>query len=106
MDHFSVVRVASAFLKIPTIWYNNKSTIELFGNLMLHASTKHIDLDIYFVRKKIQQKILELEYIPTTDQIADILSKALSSFRFLLIKNKLRVESLVTLSLRGDVKQS
>ena len=70
---------------------------------MLHAGTKHIEINIYFVREKIRNKQVEVRHVPSFDQIAYALIKALSSSHFMLLRDKLRVESLSTLSLRGNV---
>ncbi|KAL5772668.1 hypothetical protein ACOSQ2_012592 [Xanthoceras sorbifolium] len=37
----------------PTVWCDNLSTIALSSNSVLHARTKHIELDLYFVRDKV-----------------------------------------------------
>lgn len=41
--------------RIPIIWCDNLSTVHLSANLVLHARTKHIKLDLYFVREKVAQ---------------------------------------------------
>ncbi|KAM6587036.1 hypothetical protein CsatA_009641 [Cannabis sativa] len=88
----------------PTIWCDNLSTVLMSANPILHARTKHIELDLYFVREKVLAKALVVKHTPAYDQTADILTKALSNSRFLLLRDKLRIVSLSTLSLRGDVK--
>ena len=92
--------------KNPVIWCDNVSTVMLAGNPVLHARTKHIELDLYFVREKVLQKKLEIKHVPSQDQTADILTKATSSSRFADMRSKLRVEQLSTLSLRGDVRNN
>ena len=39
--------------KIPIIWCDNLSTVQLATNPILHARTKHVELDLYFVREKV-----------------------------------------------------
>ena len=48
------LRVATT--KIPIIWCDNLSTVQLATNPVLHARTKHVELDLYFVREKVLQK--------------------------------------------------
>ena len=74
------------------------------ANPVLHSRTKHIELDLYFVRERILQKLLHVKHTPAHDQIANILTKPLSSTRFQLLRDKLSVASLTTLSLRGGVR--
>ncbi|XP_062088456.1 uncharacterized mitochondrial protein AtMg00810-like [Humulus lupulus] len=90
----------------PTIWCDNKSTVLMSQNPVLHARTKHIELDLYFVREKIINGQLNVRHTPALHQIVDVLTKALSSTRFLLLRDKLSVISLSTLSLRGGVRDS
>ena len=54
----------------------------LATNPVYHARTKHIEIDIHFVRDKVLQRELEVRYVPSCDQVADCLTKALSSHRF------------------------
>uniref|UniRef100_A0A2N9ILA5 Uncharacterized protein n=1 Tax=Fagus sylvatica TaxID=28930 RepID=A0A2N9ILA5_FAGSY len=62
--------------------------------------TKHLEVDYHYVRDKVVRKELEVCYISTTDQVADIFTKGLSKSRFLLLTNKLMVRSR-PISLRG-----
>ena len=39
--------------KIPIIWCDNLCTVQLATNPILHARTKHVELDLYFVREKV-----------------------------------------------------
>lgn len=74
------------------------------ANPIQHARTKHLELDLYFVREKVVQGQLIVKHIPSANQIADILTKAISKSRIHTLRNNLRVQPLPTLRLRGDVK--
>ncbi|XP_019451717.1 PREDICTED: uncharacterized protein LOC109353811 [Lupinus angustifolius] len=50
---------------IPTIFCDNLSTVAMSHNHVLHNRTKHIELDLYFVRDKIQNKTLTIQHIPS-----------------------------------------
>ena len=90
--------------KTPIIWCDNLSTIHLSANPVLHARSKHIELDLYFVREKVLRKQVEVRHVPAIDQLADIFTKAISSSSFSSFRDKLKVTKLDTLSLRGAVK--
>lgn len=61
-----------------TLWYDNQSTIYMSANSIFHLRIKHIEIDLYFVREKIQRGNLQVNYLPVPYQHADALTKALS----------------------------
>nr|XP_016477947.1 PREDICTED: uncharacterized mitochondrial protein AtMg00810-like [Nicotiana tabacum] len=72
-----------------TIFCDNISSIYLAQNPVQHARTKHVEIDIHFVREKVAAGILRVHYVPSQDQLADLLTKALPSPRLLVLRNKL-----------------
>ena len=86
----------------PRIWCDNVSATYLAANPVFHSRSKHLELDFHFVRDQVRQKHLIVSYIPTTDQLADALTKPLSKTRFLHLKAKLMV--LPPISLRGVLR--
>uniref|UniRef100_A0A803PAZ4 Reverse transcriptase Ty1/copia-type domain-containing protein n=1 Tax=Cannabis sativa TaxID=3483 RepID=A0A803PAZ4_CANSA len=87
----------------PIIWCDNMSACALASNLVFHARTKHIELNVHFVRDKVLQKKLGICYIPSHDQTVDCLTKGLSPSRFKFLVDKLRLVDS-PLRLRGGVK--
>ena len=51
----------------------------LFANPIIDAQTKHIELDIYFIREKVLKKEIDIRHVPANEQVADVLTKAISS---------------------------
>jgi hypothetical protein len=76
---------------IPTLWCDNLSANYLSANPVFHARTKHVEVDFHFVREKVAQGMLAVQFISTEDQIADVFTKPLPSQRFMLLRSKLRV---------------
>ncbi|KAL5554009.1 hypothetical protein UlMin_041410 [Ulmus minor] len=76
---------------IPVLWCDNMSTISLSANPVLHSRTKHIELDLYFVREKVIAKEIEVNHVPSVDQVADVFTKPLSAQFFQRLKKKLTV---------------
>ena len=72
-------------------------------NRVYHARTKYIELDVHFIRNLISEHKLEVRYVPTESQTADVLTKPLSLDHFRLLCSKLTMCALM-LSLRGHVE--
>ncbi|MCH79359.1 retrovirus-related Pol polyprotein from transposon TNT 1-94 [Trifolium medium] len=75
----------------PKVLCDNLSTVSLAHNPTLHHRTKHMELDIFFVREKVINKELIVSHVPAQDQWADTLTKPLSASRFTILRDKLRV---------------
>ena len=69
-------------LQATIIYCDNQGAIALAKNPQFHARTKHIDIQHHFVREKINEGAVQLEYIETEGQVADGLTKALDKIRF------------------------
>lgn len=63
----------------PTLWCDNLRATYLSVNLVLHARTKHVELDYHFVRDQAAAKTLKVSFISSKDQLVDILTKPLST---------------------------
>lgn len=79
------------------------SASALAANPILHARSKHIELDFHFLRDKVIGKHVVIHYVPSIDQIADIMTKGLCQHRFLVMRSKLNV-AISPLCLRRDDK--
>ena len=75
-----------------TIYEDNQSSIALAKNPIHHARTKHIDIQHHFIREKVESGEVDLEYMPTEDMVADVLTKPLPRPKFekLVIQMNLR----------------
>ena len=88
----------------PFLWSENLSIVLIAANLVLHARTKHIEIDLYNVWEKVLNRLVDVPYITTIYQTGVVLTKLISSHLFPALRYKLRVESLSTLGLRGAVR--
>ena len=87
----------------PVLFYDNTSARDMAHNPVMHARTKHIEIDYHFIRDRIVNNALVLQYTPSDEQLADIMTKALPAPRFQNLRTKLTVLH-IPVSLRGDVK--
>ncbi|GJV51120.1 retrovirus-related pol polyprotein from transposon TNT 1-94 [Tanacetum coccineum] len=73
--------------KVP-IFCDNTSAIAISNNLVLHSRTKHIDIRYHFIRDHVLKGDIELHFIPTQYQLADIFTKPLeeSTFKRLIVE--------------------
>nr|GEU82616.1 retrotransposon protein, putative, unclassified [Tanacetum cinerariifolium] len=69
------------FDKIP-MYYDSKATIAISCNPVQHFRTKHIDVRYHFIKEKVEKGIVELFFVRTEYQLADLFTKALSEDRF------------------------
>ncbi|GAA0171888.1 transmembrane signal receptor [Lithospermum erythrorhizon] len=79
--------------RVPTILCDNMGATYLAINPLLHSRIKHVEIDMCFLREKIASRALCVKYVSTVDQLADLLTKGLSTTRFDLLKFKLNVSS-------------
>ncbi|GJZ46327.1 hypothetical protein Tco_0593923 [Tanacetum coccineum] len=73
--------------KVP-IFCDNTSAIAISNNPVLHSRTKHIDIRYHFIRDHVLKGDIELHFIPTQYQLADIFTKPLDepTFKRLIVE--------------------
>ncbi|GKB59205.1 hypothetical protein Tco_0915391, partial [Tanacetum coccineum] len=87
------------FNKIP-LYCDNKSAIALCCNNVQHSRSKHIDIRYHFIREQVENRVVELYFVETNYQLADILTKALPRERFEFLLPRLGLKSLTPETLR------
>ncbi|KAL3820422.1 hypothetical protein ACJIZ3_006327 [Penstemon smallii] len=75
----------------PVLFCDNLGATYLSKNPIQHTRTKHVDIDFHFVRERIQAKALQVSFVSSKDQLADILTKPLSTPRFSALRTSLTV---------------
>lgn len=79
-------------LKQATIVYcDNISAVYLSSNPVQHQRTKHVEIDIHFVREKVQMGQIRVLHIPASSQYADIFTKGLPSTLYSSFRSSLGV---------------
>ncbi|MCO5570537.1 hypothetical protein L7F22_024260 [Adiantum nelumboides] len=61
-----------------TIYTNSQSALAIARNPIFHACTKHIEVHYHYVRERLSAEEISLAYMPTQDNLVDLLTKALS----------------------------
>ncbi|GJY82376.1 copia protein [Tanacetum coccineum] len=81
------------FNKIP-LYCDNKSAIALCCNNVQHSRSKHIDIRHHFIKEQVENGVVELYFVRTEYQLADIFTKPLARERLEFLINKLGMRSM------------
>nr|GEW42221.1 retrovirus-related Pol polyprotein from transposon TNT 1-94 [Tanacetum cinerariifolium] len=81
------------FNKIP-IYFDSKLAIAISCNLVQHSRTKHFDVRYHFIKEHVEKGTIELYFVKTDYQLADIFTKALPADRFNYLVRRLGMRSL------------
>ena len=73
---------------------DSQSAIFLVKNLAYHSKMKHIDVQYHFIRDMVESKKVLLEKVDTLDNIADSLTKYVSTKKFYLCRAAMGISSL------------
>ncbi|GJR74177.1 retrovirus-related pol polyprotein from transposon TNT 1-94 [Tanacetum coccineum] len=81
------------FDKIP-MYCDSKAAIAISCNPVQHSRTKHIDVRYHFIKEHVEKGIVELFFVGTEYQLADLFTKALSEDRFKYLVRRLGMRCL------------
>ncbi|GJX94047.1 retrovirus-related pol polyprotein from transposon TNT 1-94 [Tanacetum coccineum] len=87
------------FNKIP-MYYDNKSAIALCCNNVQHSRSKHIDIRFHFIKEQVENGVVEIYFVNTKYQLANIFTKALGRERIEFLINKLGMRSFTPETLK------
>ncbi|KAA3486316.1 hypothetical protein EPI10_030239 [Gossypium australe] len=76
------------------IWCDSSAAVVVAGNPIMHSKFKHVELDLFFVRKKVADGLFQVGNVTGSDQIVDILTKPLSVPLFTKFLNQLQVVAI------------
>ena len=79
---------------IPTvmIYRDNQGVIALAKNPVYHARKKHMGIQLHWLREQLEAGTVDLEYVHTTEQVADGLTKALPNKLFVRFRRAVGLE--------------
>lgn len=60
------------------LWCDNLGATYLSANTRFHARAGHNEIDFHFVRERVAQKLITVQFIPTGDQVVYGFTKPLS----------------------------
>lgn len=72
-----------------SLYCDNKTFISIYHNPVQYAKTKHVGVDRHFIKDHLKSNYISNPFVKTKDQLADVLTKGLSGYRFSYIVSKL-----------------
>ena len=90
-------------ISLPVPVYSDSTlALQIVVNPVFHERTKHIDINCQFIREKIQDGLLITAYLPSSEQPADILTKALGKGPHTYLMSKIGIKNIfIAPSLKG-----
>jgi hypothetical protein len=80
-------------VKSTLVYCDNVSAVYLFTNPVQHQRTKHVEIDLHFVRDRVAIGDVRVLHVLTTSQFADIFTKGLPSSTFSEFRSSLNIAS-------------
>ncbi|GJW09358.1 retrovirus-related pol polyprotein from transposon TNT 1-94 [Tanacetum coccineum] len=99
VDHAGCQDTCLGFNKVP-MYCDNKSAIALCCNNVQHSHSKHIDIRFHFIKEQVENGVVELYFVNTEYQLADIFTKAVCRERIKFLINKLGMRSFTLETLK------
>ena len=75
---------------------DNQGSIAIARNPIAHSRTKHIDIRYHYIREALQDHVIDLCFCPSSEMIADVLTKALSKKPFECLRLSMGIEQFVS----------
>ncbi|GKC25055.1 copia protein [Tanacetum coccineum] len=91
--------------KIP-IYYDSKSAITISCNPVQHSRTKHINIRYHFMKEHVEKGTIELYFVGTEYQLADLFTKALLRKRFEYLVHRIGMRCMIPTQLERLTKLS
>ena len=92
--HWLLDELTGAEAHPPALMVDKQPSIALAKNPILHDRSKHIDMKFHFLRDYVDGGQIIIEFVETSRQLADVLTKALSHFRFMELKEMIGMEGV------------
>ena len=79
-------------ISVPKLWCDNLGATYMCANPIFHARTKHVEIDYHFVRDRVVSGDIQVNFISTKDQLANIFTKTLPKDKLIYFIHKLGIQ--------------
>ncbi|RVW28072.1 Retrovirus-related Pol polyprotein from transposon RE1 [Vitis vinifera] len=76
------------------LFCDNKAAIDISHNPIQHDQTKHVEVDRHFIKQNLEEKVIRFPFVKSEDQLADVLTKAVSNRNFYILLDKLGIRDI------------
>nr|GEW72081.1 copia protein [Tanacetum cinerariifolium] len=91
--------------RIP-MYSDSKSAIAISCNPVQHSKAKHIDIRYHFIKEHVEKGTVELYFVGTEYQLADLFTKALPKERFEYLVHRIGIRCMTPTQLESQTKSS
>jgi hypothetical protein len=88
-----LLELHSPLWRATLVYCDNISAVYMTSNPVQHQRTKHIEIDLHFVRERVAIGDLRVLHVPTSSQYADIFTKWLPTSVFTEFRSSLNMQS-------------
>ncbi|GKB61574.1 hypothetical protein Tco_0917760 [Tanacetum coccineum] len=100
------IAMSSAEAEYIPIYCDSKSAIAISCNPVQHSRTKHINIRYHFIKEHVEKGTIELYFVKTEYQLADLFTKALPKERFEFLVHKIGMRCMTPTQLERLAKIS
>ena len=93
MDLLAVMSRRLVNQRATLVYCDNISAVYMTSNPVQHQRTKHIEIDLHFVRERVAIGDLRVLHVPASSQYADIFTKGLPTSVFMEFRSSLNMQS-------------
>jgi hypothetical protein len=72
------LRIPRVYIDIVLLYINNNLALKLTRNPKFYSKSKHINVKHYFIRKKVKERVINTQRVNTTNNLANVFTKALA----------------------------
>ena len=94
LQHF-LTELGVQFRQPIVILCDNHSTLKFCRDPVQRQRTKHIEIQMHYIRDLIHDRVIDLQFLPSAEQTADIFTKTFTEQKFRSLRDRLGVKDIV-----------